>query len=671
MLVQLQRVEAEAERELHAATAHHRAASEAVKTAAATLLQAGERGRLARVAHARLDLAAAKLQAFLRSRAVRLSLAVSARRKSELYQQDACWTENQRVRICSLAKRPELNGALGHVFLPGAALANDRVGVFLDSGLKLSVKCSNLEFAGSAAVQRWQRDFMVEDGLGHAAFNTSCFCSLQDEARYDAVACAVAMVQALPPNVMRIPDAAFAEVLRATSQPLMYSDVAGINDEEGRCLWLGEGDNIECDARDLCMKLLAFNRSAGSRDPNEATCPVCLEELLSADGFVTLACGHNLHSTCLEQVRSHAPKCPMCRQPIPQQILTVSIEVPSNWEPSTTFNFIQSTSRSNRNDNLWNLRPRQGTKPGDLMTVSLDAGSEDVLYPPRSGVSLDIALNKVMALQGRGKEHCLMHVVECSQCCLDEGWSVRPDGYLLRGRATFHIRSTAARTIEELLFEVHCPAHRNVCPLCMHNRVIGGWCYDGNRDCWFKTLSDTVPKVAFVTLPMLSLPSVLFFEFSTTRFSRSRGPLTYFPQVCGGTSLGHAARYNLPHLWLAQVTVRANLDVRAYFSSACPPPTSAPTLYALCWLLELHPANSTRACERAAAKGPLPQFEARYRSYTKSAFDGRWRLVDVCDRDKRVALFGPDDKQSYMSRWIRCLLYCRLHGPLQAQRPHF
>ena len=136
MLVQLQRVEAEAERELHAATAHHRAASEAVKTAAATLLQAGERGRLARVAHARLDLAAAKLQAFLRSRAVRLSLAVSARRKSELYQQDACWTENQRVRICSLAKRPELNGALGHVFLPGAALANDRVGVFLDSGLK-------------------------------------------------------------------------------------------------------------------------------------------------------------------------------------------------------------------------------------------------------------------------------------------------------------------------------------------------------------------------------------------------------------------------------------------------------------------------------------------------------------------------------------------------------
>ena len=119
--------------------------------------------------------------------------------------------------------------------------------------------------------------------------------------------------------------------------------------------------------------------------------------------------------------------------------------------------------------------------------------------------------------------------------------------------------------------------------------------------------------------------------------------------------------------------MRANLDVRAYFSSACPPPASAPTLYALCWLLELHPANSTRACERAAAKGPLPQFEARYRSYTKSAFDGRWRLVDVCNRDKRVALFGPDDKQSYTSRWIRCLLYCRLHGPLQpkseARRP--
>ena len=97
-------------------------------------------------------------------------------------------------------------------------------------------------------------------------------------------------------------------------------------------------------------------------------------------------------------------------------------------------------------------------------------------------------------------------------------------------------------------------------------------------------------------------------------------------------------------------------------------------LYALCWLLELHPANSTRACEWAAAKGPLPQFEARYRSFTKSAFDGRWRLVDVCNRDKRVALFAPDDEQSYTSRWIKCLLYCRLHGPLQpkseAQRPH-
>lgn len=154
------------------------------------------------------------------------------------------------------------------------------------------------------------------------------------------------------------------------------------------------------------------------------------------------------------------------------------------------------------------------------------------------------------------------------------------------------------RTIEELLFEVHCPTHKKTCPLCMNNMMVGGWRYDGNRDSWYKTPSATVPEVAIVTLPILSLPSVLFFEFQATCFSRYLGLLTYFPQVCGGTSLGQrAARDNLPHLWLAQVTVRANLD-------------------------------------------------------------------------KRVALFGPDDKQSYTSRRIKCLLYCRLQPKSEAQRPH-
>eukprot|EP00964_Phaeocystis_antarctica_P163228 scaffold139032_cov157-Phaeocystis_antarctica.AAC.2 len=52
----------------------------------------------------------------------------------------------------------------------------------------------------------------------------------------------------------------------------------------------------------------------------------------------------------------------------------------------------------------------------------------------------------------------------------------------------------------------------------------------------------TVPEVANVTLPILSLLSVL---------------------CAAGLSLGQrAARDNLPHLWLAQVTVRANLDKR-------------------------------------------------------------------------------------------------------------
>ena len=65
------------------------------------------------------------------------------------------------------------------------------------------------------------------------------------------------------------------------------------------------------------------------------------------------------------------------------------------------------------------------------------------------------------------------------------------------------------RTIEELLFEVHCPTHKKTCPLCMNNMMVGGWRYDGNRDSWYKTRDGSRSRQCHLANSVTAIGAVL------------------------------------------------------------------------------------------------------------------------------------------------------------------
>ena len=66
------------------------------------------------------------------------------------------------------------------------------------------------------------------------------------------------------------------------------------------------------------LKLAAAQQDQhGSYEP-DGTCSICLDQVKPADSLL-LGCGHQLHRTCMSQLRSCCANdlCPMCREPLP------------------------------------------------------------------------------------------------------------------------------------------------------------------------------------------------------------------------------------------------------------------------------------------------------------------------------------------------------------------
>ncbi len=200
---------------------------------------------------------------------------------------------------------------------------------------------------------------------------------LRDDTEYDAVACAVAMCQSLPPLASTIMQDFRAQLARVDGSDISMAELAG---------WTQLREfREEGDANHAVRNLLNASIECAVGQQPESTCCVCKQY---GWGCALLECGHYMHHNCIFSASSQSrlKHCPDCGHALPAQVVEARVLVPEGH--GSSFDFCS-------NGMTFSIS-RGGSTPGSVLKVGLNTGPSGIFVPPVCNLTLQHALQRRM-----------------------------------------------------------------------------------------------------------------------------------------------------------------------------------------------------------------------------------------------------------------------------------
>ena len=419
----------------------------------------------------------------------------------------------------------------------------------------------------SAIASYFQATWMVDARDVCRLPMTRAFVSLRAKAKYDAFACVLALLQAVP----------------GLSSGSLGATLS-------QCLLRAEGDSISIGV------FAALDDGVND---------------IRDEGDLVAGTASLLWSTFSETTRAPAPVEFCVIPPPPTDVTTLKVQIPSAWRPGEKLLF------SPRFNLSYSLSPAAGSKAGDVLSVKVKESVEEVVHNPPLSRSL-----QRFASRKNGEDGGVLTIGTSRDCAHCHSSSSFGD-VERNARLELRVEPQPRVSLEELLSN-ESQEDRGACHSCRANAyTLGGnkWYFSQQSQCYVrddspKTECEHVPGAKGQRTWIASLPSILCIELSRhTEYSHDTGDL-----LMSYTAVDYPVR-NLDMRPFFHPELPAPAD-------AC---TVYDLRYMGLMKHSQKTEVTELCAQAARERRAIPILKGRYCGFAMSLVDDGWYQFDVCD----------------------------------------